>query len=59
VACTRDFLVAGFQALGTVMALGFIILPAVAARFWAREVWCLIAVASGIAIASAYLGLLV
>lgn len=52
-------LVAGFQALGTVMALGFIILPAVAARFWAREVWSLIAVASGIAIASAYLGLLV
>lgn len=52
-------LVAGFQALGTVMALGFIILPAVAASFWARSVWGLIAVATGIGLASAYLGLLV
>jgi zinc/manganese transport system permease protein len=31
-------LVAGFQALGTLMAVGLMMLPAVAARFWAREV---------------------
>lgn len=29
-------LVASFQALGTLMALGLLILPAIAARFWAR-----------------------
>ena len=44
-------LVAGFQALGTLMAVGLMMLPATAARFWAREVWpmCLIAVAIGVA----------
>jgi len=30
-------LVAGFHALGTLMAVGLMILPAAAARFWARE----------------------
>ena len=34
-------LVAGFQALGTLMAVGLMMLPAAAARFWAREVWSL------------------
>jgi len=51
-------LVAGFQALGTVMALGFIILPAVTASFWARSVWRMMAIAAGLAVLSAYLGLL-
>jgi zinc/manganese transport system substrate-binding protein len=32
-------LVAGFQALGTLMAVGLMMLPAAAARFWARAVW--------------------
>ena len=32
-------MVAAFQALGTLMALGLMLLPAVAASFWAREVW--------------------
>src|SRR5476651_373200 len=31
-------MVAAFQALGTLMALGLMLLPAVAASFWAREV---------------------
>jgi zinc/manganese transport system permease protein len=52
-------LVAGFQALGTLMAVGLMMLPAAAARFWAREVWSLCAVASGLAVASGYVGLLV
>lgn len=52
-------LVAGFQALGTVMALGFIILPAVTASFWTREVWRMMAIATCLAILSAYLGLLI
>ncbi|MFO1153296.1 MAG: metal ABC transporter permease [Rhodospirillales bacterium] len=51
-------LVAGFQALGTLMAVGLMILPAAAARFWAREVSGMIAVAMTIAFASSVTGLL-
>ena len=51
-------LVAGFQALGTLMAVGLMMLPATAARFWAREVWSLAAVAALIALASGAGGLL-
>ena len=52
-------LVAAFQALGTLMAVGLMMLPAIAARFWARAVWSLIVVAALVAIASAYAGLVV
>jgi zinc/manganese transport system permease protein len=51
-------LVAGFQALGTLMAVGLMMLPAAAARFWVRELWSLSATSSGLALASAFLGLL-
>jgi zinc/manganese transport system permease protein len=51
-------LVAGFQALGTLMAVGLMMLPAAAARFWAREVWSLAAISALIACLSGYLGLL-
>jgi zinc/manganese transport system permease protein len=51
-------LVAGFQALGTLMAVGIMILPAAAARFWARGVGAMIAVAVGIALAASVAGLL-
>ncbi len=51
-------LVGGFQALGTLMAVGLMMLPATAARFWASEVWSLAAVASLIAILSGWGGLL-
>ena len=51
-------LVAGFQALGTLMAVGLMMLPAAAARFWARELWALAALASVLAFASGYFGLL-
>lgn len=51
-------LVAGFQALGTLMAVGLMMLPATAARFWAAEVWSLAAVASVIAVLSGLGGLL-
>lgn len=44
-------LVAGFQALGTLMAVGLMILPAAAARFWARTL-------GGILLCAAALGLL-
>ena len=52
-------MVAAFQALGTLMALGLILLPAVAASFWAREVWSMTLIAAPMAFASAAIGLLV
>jgi zinc/manganese transport system permease protein len=52
-------LVAGFQALGTLMAVGLMMLPAAAARFWVRALSSLILCAIGIAIVSGYAGLLV
>jgi zinc/manganese transport system permease protein len=52
-------LVAGFQALGTLMAVGLMMLPAAAARFWVRELWSLSAASSALALASGFLGLLV
>lgn len=51
-------LVAGFQALGTLMAVGLMMLPATAARFWAAEVWGLALTAVLIAILSGLVGLL-
>jgi zinc/manganese transport system permease protein len=51
-------LVAAFQALGTLLAVGLMILPAVAARFWARDLAPLIAAAVAIAAASSVCGLL-
>jgi len=52
-------LVAGFQALGTLMAVGIMLLPAVAARFWSEDVGGMIAVAVASAFGSSVIGLLV
>jgi zinc/manganese transport system permease protein len=51
-------LVGGFQALGTLLAVGIMILPAVTARFWARDITGMIAVAIACAALSGYAGLL-
>jgi zinc/manganese transport system permease protein len=51
-------LVAGFQALGTLMAVGIMLLPAITARFWAEDVSGLILVAIGCAVAASLFGLL-
>ncbi len=51
-------LVAGFRALGTLMAVGMMMLPAVAARFWAKQVWSTALAAVVIAMLSGYVGLL-
>ena len=51
-------LVAGFQALGTLMAVGIMLLPAVAARFWAEDVSGLIVVAIFCGFAASVSGLL-
>ncbi len=52
-------LVASFQALGTLMALGLILLPAIATPFWTRSLDKAIALGIGIAALGAYAGLLV
>lgn len=51
-------LVAGFQALGTLMSVGLMMLPATAARFWAGTVEFQALAAAAIALASALAGLL-
>lgn len=51
-------LVAGFQALGTLMAVGLMMLPAVAARFWARTLAAQALAASLIALVAGAGGLL-
>jgi zinc/manganese transport system permease protein len=50
-------LVNGFHALGTLLAVGIMMLPAAIARFWARDITAMIFIAAGCGIASGYLGL--
>src|SRR6201984_1587020 len=50
-------LVNGFQALGTLLAVGLMILPAGIARFWSREMTGMISIAVASAILSGYVGL--
>jgi zinc/manganese transport system permease protein len=50
-------LVAAFLALGTLMAIGLMMLPAAAARSWTRSAAGMIGVATAVAIVSAYAGL--
>jgi zinc/manganese transport system permease protein len=51
-------LVAGFQALGTLMAVGIMLLPAIAARFWTDDVSGMVVVAVVLAFLSSFGGLL-
>lgn len=51
-------LVAGFQALGTLMAVGLMMLPAAIAQLWARTLPGMFAVAAGCASLSGLIGLL-
>jgi zinc/manganese transport system permease protein len=50
-------LVNGFQALGTLLAVGLMILPAGTARFWSRDITGMICVAVVSAIIAGYAGL--
>ena len=52
-------LVAGFHALGTLMAVGLMMLPAAAARMWSADISAMSIIACAIGVASAYLGLIV
>jgi len=52
-------LVASFQALGTLMAVGPLLLPAAAAQCWARQVFSMMTLSVAFGIAADYAGLLV
>ena len=52
-------LIAAFQALGTLMAVGLMMLPAIAARHWSRGVGGMAAAAVVLAVAASVAGLLV
>jgi zinc/manganese transport system permease protein len=51
-------LVGGFQVLGTLLAVGIMMLPAIASRFWARDVTGMIAAAVASALIASYAGLI-
>lgn len=52
-------LVGGFNALGTLLAVGLMMLPAATARFFVRDLSALVALSSAIAFLSGLIGLLV
>lgn len=51
-------LVAACQVLGTLMALGIMMLPAITARLLAQQIWTIVLYATAIALFSGYTGLL-
>jgi zinc/manganese transport system permease protein len=51
-------LVSGFHALGTLLAVGIMMLPAATGRFWARDITSMVMVAAGCGFVSGYAGLL-
>lgn len=52
-------LVAGFHALGTLLAIGIMILPAASARFWAKRLYWQLIVSIIFSFSSCYIGLLI
>ncbi|WP_373753290.1 metal ABC transporter permease [Neisseria weixii] len=51
-------MVAGFQALGTLMSVGLMMLPAITARLWAKSMGMMISMAALIALLCGFAGLL-
>jgi zinc/manganese transport system permease protein len=51
-------LVSGFYALGTLLAVGIMMLPAAIGRFWARDVTLMIFIAASSGVVAGYAGLL-
>src|ERR671920_2001380 len=51
-------LVGGFHALGTLLAVGLMMLPAAAARFWCADITLMTIVATALGIVSGFSGLL-
>ena len=52
-------LLGAFKALGTLMAVGLMILPATAARYWVRTITAYLLTTFGLALASCWLGLII
>src|SRR6266508_3592462 len=52
-------LVSGFHALGTLLAVGIMMLPAATGRFWARDITSMIVIAAASGAVSGYAGLLI
>jgi zinc/manganese transport system permease protein len=52
-------LVSGFHALGTLLAVGIMMLPAATGRFWARDITSMILIAAACGAVSGYAGLLI
>jgi zinc/manganese transport system permease protein len=52
-------LVSGFHALGTLLAVGIMMLPAATGRFWARDITMMIVIAAIVGAVSGYAGLLI
>ncbi|MDZ4125729.1 MAG: metal ABC transporter permease [Hydrogenophaga sp.] len=52
-------LVAGFHALGTLMSVGLLVLPAAASRFWVREITAMLLLSSCMAMVGSASGLLI
>jgi len=52
-------LVSGFHALGTLLAVGMMMLPAAIGRFWARDITRMMLVATASGVLAGYAGLLV
>ena len=48
--------VAGLQAVGLILVVAMLIIPAVAARFWTERLWVLVLIAAVIGASSGYLG---
>lgn len=48
--------VAGLQAVGLILVVAMLIIPAVAARFWTERLWLLVIIAGVIGASSGYLG---
>jgi zinc/manganese transport system permease protein len=51
-------LVSGFHAIGALMVIGLLVLPAAAARFWSRRLPVLLGIAAGLGALCVWLGLL-
>lgn len=52
-------LVSGFHALGTLLAVGIMMLPAATARFWARDITTMVLISVVTGVLSGYVGLLI
>jgi len=51
--------VCAFQALGSLLALGLLLIPAITARLWTRHIWTMCLASTGLALLSSAAGILI